>query len=127
MQESACGVLKKCYNEYVKKLRIEKVKKGFTLAEVLMPKRTSGAENEVICSRESKEQAPSNLNKKSAAFTLAEVLITLAIIGVVAAITIPIIVGEYNKQVLYTQFMEARSILNSGTHLATAKYGFVRD
>ncbi len=50
------------------------MKKAFTLAEVLMPKRTSGIENKILYSRESEGQAPSNLNKKSAAFTLAEVL-----------------------------------------------------
>lgn len=36
------------------------------------------------------------LQKK--AFTLAEVLITLGIIGVVAAMTLPTLVGEYQKK-----------------------------
>ncbi len=36
-------------------------------------------------------------NKK--AFTLAEVLITLGIIGIVAAMTIPTLVADYNKKV----------------------------
>ena len=34
---------------------------------------------------------------KKKAFTLAEVLITLGIIGIVAAMTIPVIVGNYKK------------------------------
>ena len=34
------------------------------------------------------------------AFTLAEVLITLAIIGIVAAITIPTLVKNYKKKVI---------------------------
>ena len=38
-------------------------------------------------------------------FTLAEVLITLAIIGVVAAITIPTVINNYQKQNLYSQFV----------------------
>lgn len=41
------------------------------------------------------------------AFTLAEVLITLGIIGVVAAITMPTLIGNYQKHVLYTQFRKA--------------------
>ena len=36
--------------------------------------------------------------KKRAAFTLAEVLITLGIIGVVAAITMPSVIGHYKRQ-----------------------------
>lgn len=35
---------------------------------------------------------------KHQAFTLAEVLITLGIIGVVAAITIPLLVNNYRKK-----------------------------
>ena len=36
--------------------------------------------------------------KKRAAFTLAEVLITLGIIGVIAAITMPSVIGHYKRQ-----------------------------
>ena len=39
-------------------------------------------------------------------FTLAEILITLAIIGVVAAITISTVIADYNKQQYYTRFMK---------------------
>ena len=35
---------------------------------------------------------------KKAGFTLAEVLITLGIIGIVAAMTLPVVVGEYRKK-----------------------------
>lgn len=41
---------------------------------------------------------------KNRAFTLAEVLITLGIIGVVAAITMPVLIGNYQKVVLRQQF-----------------------
>ena len=36
-------------------------------------------------------------NKRKYAFTLAEVLITLGIIGVVAALTMPALIGHYKK------------------------------
>ena len=54
------------------------------------------------------------LLKKQAAFTLAEVLITLGIIGVVAAITMPALINKYQAQVLRTQFLQANSILQDG-------------
>lgn len=49
---------------------------------------------------------------KSSAFTLAEVLITLGVIGVVAALTLPVLIGNYQKRVLQSQFKEAYSILS---------------
>ena len=48
---------------------------------------------------------------KKCAFTLAEVLITLGLIGVVAAMTIPTVVAKYQHKVLETQFKKAYSIL----------------
>ena len=33
------------------------------------------------------------------AFTIAEVLITLGIIGIVAAMTLPVVIGNYQKKV----------------------------
>lgn len=47
---------------------------------------------------------------KKAAFTLAEVLITLGIIGVVAAITLPTLIQNYQKQVWVTQL---KKVVNS--------------
>lgn len=41
--------------------------------------------------------------KKLNAFTLAEVLITLGIIGVVAAMTLPTLIQNHQKQVYATQ------------------------
>jgi prepilin-type N-terminal cleavage/methylation domain-containing protein len=43
------------------------------------------------------------------AFTLAEVLITLGIIGVVAALTMPALIADYQKHALKTQFKKAFS------------------
>ena len=45
-------------------------------------------------------------NIRRVAFTLAEVLITLGIIGIVAALTIPTLITNYQKKVLKTQFMK---------------------
>ena len=64
----------------------------------------------------------SNLIKKCA-FTLAEVLITLGIIGVVAAITMPILVGHYNKQAWVNQLKKTVSTLENGFKLAMAEDG----
>lgn len=49
------------------------------------------------------------------AFTLAEVLITLGIIGVVAALTIPVLIKNNQKTALYTMLKEDYSILNQAT------------
>lgn len=46
-----------------------------------------------------------------AAFTLAEVLVTLGIIGIVAAMTLPSLIQNYQHKVLETQFKKAYSIL----------------
>lgn len=62
------------------------------------------------------------MNKKNA-FTLAEVLITLGIIGIVAAMTLPVVTGEYRKKIaesrlkkFYSDFNQAmrRSELDNG-------------
>ena len=57
------------------------------------------------------------------AFTLAEVLITLGIIGVVAAITMPILVGHYKKQVWVNQLKKTVSTLENGVKLMMAEDG----
>lgn len=54
-------------------------------------------------------------------FTLAEVLITLGIIGVVAALTLPILIGNYKKTAYVTGLQKAYSVLNNMTKNAMAK------
>lgn len=49
--------------------------------------------------------------KKKLAFTLAEVLITLGIIGVVAAMTMPNLISSYNAKKLRTQFLKSYSLV----------------
>ena len=54
----------------------------------------------------------SHFSLKSAAFTLAEVLITLGIIGVVAAMTMPSLVQNYQKKALETGLKKSYSVLS---------------
>lgn len=58
----------------------------------------------------------------SVAFTLAEVLITLGIIGVVAAMTMPVLIAKHRAQVLKNQFAKAYS--TSAQQLLAAKTEF---
>lgn len=48
------------------------------------------------------------------AFTLAEVLITLGIIGIVAALTLPNLIAKYQNKVLVTQLKKSVSIFEQG-------------
>ncbi len=57
------------------------------------------------------------------AFTLAEVLITLGIIGVVAALTIPNVVSNYKKKVVETRLAKLYSVLNQAVELSEEKNG----
>ena len=52
------------------------------------------------------------LATKKSAFTLAEVLITLGIIGIIAAITIPILIQNYKNNVVETRLKKMYSIMN---------------
>ena len=68
--------------------------------------------------------SPTNLlTSKKAAFTLAEVLITLAIIGVVAALTIPTLISNYNDKVLETQKVKTKAMLNNAFKMIMAQDG----
>jgi len=66
---------------------------------------------------------PNYGGEKKAAFTLAEVLITLAIIGVVAAMTIPTLISGYNKQVVETRLVKFYSSMNQAINLSTVENG----
>ena len=67
------------------------------------------------------------MRKKIFGFTLAEVLITLGIIGVVAALTIPTLMTNYKKKQYYTQFMKARSALENAIKLYEDEHGILCD
>lgn len=65
------------------------------------------------------------LNFKSAktAFTLAEVLITLAIIGVVAALTIPNLIQSYKKSVVETRLAKFYNMMNQAIRMSEIDNG----
>ncbi|MDO5437507.1 MAG: type II secretion system protein [bacterium] len=60
---------------------------------------------------------------KKSAFTLAEVLITLAIIGVVAAVSIPSVISNSQQQEFKTGLKKAVSVLNSSITMNMALDG----
>ena len=62
------------------------------------------------------------LNRK-VAFTLAEVLITLGIIGIVASITLPTIITNYRVKVLENQFKKADSIIQQAVQKTANECG----
>lgn len=80
--------------------------RGFTLAEVFAP--LSGG------------------NCKFA-FTLAEVLITLGIIGVVAAMTLPVITANHKKKETVSKLKKIYSTLNNAMLLAVKDYGDMKN
>lgn len=60
-------------------------------------------------------------------FTLAEVLITLGIIGIIAALTIPALVTGYQKNVTVESLKKVYSTLSQAVKLSEADNGFVND
>ena len=59
-----------------------------------------------------------HISDKKFAFTLAEVLITIGIIGIIAAITIPNLITNYQKKQTVTKLQKAISILNQAYKLS---------
>ena len=64
--------------------------------------------------------------RKRAAFTLAEVLITLGIIGVVAAMTIPTLIQDHREKQRVTQLKKVYSVLSQAFVMAQAEYGDIQ-
>ena len=60
------------------------------------------------------------------AFTLAEVLITLVIVGVIAAMTIPTLMNNTNKQEYVSRLKKAYSTLSQATNRIIAEEGMPR-
>ena len=65
----------------------------------------------------------SHFSRKRTAFTLAEVLITLAIIGIVAALTVPNLVQGYRKHVVETRLKEFYTISQQAFKMAEVDNG----
>ena len=61
------------------------------------------------------------MNKK-VAFTLAEVLITLGIIGIVSAMTIPTLINNYKEKVRDNQFKKVYAMLNQAVQLTAIDF-----
>ena len=76
-----------------------------------------------VCSL--KENKMESFMKKG--FTLAEVLITLGIIGVVAALTIPALIGNYKRKQIVTQLKKVYSSMQQSIQFSQAEYGDIRD
>ena len=60
---------------------------------------------------------------KKQAFTMAEVLITLGIIGIIAAMTIPALIGKWQKQVFINKVKYTYSILANALIMAQQEHG----
>ena len=65
----------------------------------------------------------SHFSRKRTAFTLAEVLITLGIIGIVAALTVPNLVQGYRKHVVETRLKEFYTISQQAFKMAEVDNG----
>lgn len=57
------------------------------------------------------------------AFTLSEVLITLGIIGIIAAMTLPALTGKYQQKVLASQFKKAYANLQTAINTVNSENG----
>ena len=64
--------------------------------------------------------------RQKAAFTLAEVLITLGIIGIVAAMTLPTLIQKNNNMVVATRLKKFYSVFNQAIDLAEVKHGDIK-
>lgn len=62
--------------------------------------------------------------KLKTGFTLAEILITLGIIGVVAAMTIPVLIANTRSQQYRSRFKKTVSTLSQAARMSQAQYGF---
>ena len=58
-------------------------------------------------------------------FTLAEVLITLGIIGIVSAMTIPTLINNYKEKVRDNQFKKVYATLNQALRMTVADFDYV--
>ena len=104
---------------------------GNKLKKMPPPRNASRGKNEMIVERQSTETRSLRCCREwcylsragVVAFTLAEVLITLGIIGVVAALTIPNVIANHQKRVTAKKVEKAYTELNQIISLAIAEHG----
>ena len=61
--------------------------------------------------------------QRKCAFTLAQVLITLGIIGVVEAMTLPTLIAQYKRQSAETKLKKFYSVINQALQMSIAEHG----
>ena len=67
--------------------------------------------------------SPILLQYRKIGFTLAEVLITLGIIGIVAAMTMPVLINKYRKIVIANQFKKNYAVFQTVLQKGMSDYG----
>ena len=103
------------------------------LIETAKIRMNGGMANNSDNNETSKEQQTDNnytsihpaLYTSKVAFTLAEVLITLGIIGVVSAITMPTVITKYQEQKTVTQLNKVYSVMSQAWQMMQAEYGTI--
>ena len=74
-----------------------------------------------------KKRKLSRRGEGAVAFTLAEVLITLGVIGIVAAMTMPMLIKNYQKKQTVVQLKKAYSELSQALNIAQKDLGMIED
>ena len=93
------------------------------LKDLNNPESPCATRNRTQWGERTKSHVPSLRKGRRVAFTLAEVLITLGIIGVVAALTIPNVIQHYKKQEVVARLKSAESIFNQMLYFSVAENG----
>ena len=97
--------------------------KGATHVDICINPLTLWGDGARSAGKETKRNQIIHSKKTKAAFTLAEVLITLGIIGVVAALTLPNLIANYQNKVLAARAKKAYSSISQAIKMAEAEYG----
>lgn len=108
-------------NNNIEDIILRKNKHLLHLGYVLPRKVVSEAKNLTAMNKNVRD------NYRKCAFTLAEVLITLGIIGVVAALTMPVIQENVEKQVAISRLKKVYSMLAQGIKASEAVNGPISD
>ena len=99
------------------------LKEGATHVDIYINSLTLWGDGARSAGKETKRNQIIHSKKTKAAFTLAEVLITLGIIGVVAALTLPNLIANYQHKVLAARAKKAYSSITQAIKMAEVEYG----